>query len=249
MWPRRPDAPLWVGLSSSELCWQRVSDEPHCVPLNLDPTLPPVQAVAAAAAAALEPMACKSIYVVVGSSLARHWLQQVPPGLRSLAELQALAQSRAELLFGAGTAWSVAADWHATEAFFCAAVPTAVQALPQGWCTGARAQLSTTWTHVLASQARRVPDQTWVLSEESGTLHLLYVDRGLPIHYSAVQLSESVSTGDKQALMQATLAQVAARGGGLPTAPVTLLPAAADAGWSQARTALHFARHGAERLT
>ncbi len=98
-----------------------------------------------------------SVQVLVCADLCRHFVQQPPAGLRSLAELQSLSAARASQLFGSKPAeWSVVADWSLVRPFVCAAMPAALlQALQQ-----AAAELSLSLTvesAVLAALERVMP--------------------------------------------------------------------------------------------
>ena len=93
--------------------------------------------------------------VLVAPDLCRHFPLAPPAGLRSLAELQDLAQVRALQLFGAGP-WIVTADWRLDAPFPCAALPRALhQALQQAAQeAGFTLQLESS---VLAAWARAAP--------------------------------------------------------------------------------------------
>lgn len=93
--------------------------------------------------------------VLVAPDLCRHFPLAPPAGLRSLAELQDLAQVRALQLFGAGP-WIVTADWRLDAPFPCAALPRALhQALQQAAQeAGFTMQLESS---VLAAWARAAP--------------------------------------------------------------------------------------------
>lgn len=108
--------------------------------------------------------------VVVGGSVARHWIQAPAPGLRSLAELQALVQSRLEQLYGDSAAWSVTADWHATLPFLCVALP---RDLTHQAAKGIR--LRTTVTCLIERHGADFPRDGWVVVSEPDVLHVLQV--------------------------------------------------------------------------
>ena len=93
--------------------------------------------------------------VLVAPDLCRHFPLAPPAGLRSLAELQDLAQVRALQLFGAGP-WVVTADWRLDAPFPCAALPRALhEALQQAAReAGFALQLESS---VLAAWARAAP--------------------------------------------------------------------------------------------
>lgn len=106
-------------------------------------------ALKAALGAVLAGRRVGTLRVLLGADLCRHWVLQVPDSLRSWADLQALAQARAVALFGAqaadaaSPAWILGADWHATGAQWCAAVPSAwINGLRQaGMACGVRVQV------------------------------------------------------------------------------------------------------------
>jgi hypothetical protein len=68
------------------------------------------------------------LHVTVADAWVRYWVTTPPPGLRSVAELQAVARARFDVLYrDTDQAWAIEADWSATHPFICAAMPTALQ--------------------------------------------------------------------------------------------------------------------------
>ena len=105
----------------------------------------------------------------LGLDLCRHWVFEVPPGVRALAELQTLARARALQLFGpapggadapvsAGDAggWQVTAEWRGSGRLWCTAVPLAwLAAIRQaGHLAGLRLQAEPAAHHALSLLAR-----------------------------------------------------------------------------------------------
>jgi hypothetical protein len=92
--------------------------------------VPDVAALTAALGAVLEDRRAGTLRVLLGADLCRHWVLQVPEGIRSWADLQALAHARAAALFGAPAAdagslcWALGADWRAAGPQWCSAVPS-----------------------------------------------------------------------------------------------------------------------------
>ena len=67
---------------------------------------------------------------VLDDALARLWQVTPPPGAAHLADLEAAAALRFELLYGEGPgAWSMTAGWDAVQPFFAAAVPRTLLAV------------------------------------------------------------------------------------------------------------------------
>lgn len=65
-----------------------------------------------------------SLRIAVAPGLCRHWTQEPPAGLRTLAELQQLTARRCAHLFGREAAdWTVVADWSLDAPFACSALP------------------------------------------------------------------------------------------------------------------------------
>lgn len=114
--------------------------------------------------------------IVVADSLARYWMMESPAAVRSLSELQAVAQARSQQLFGVAQRWQVAADWSARHAFLCAAIPEWVgQGVRQ--VVGAAAPLDAVLPLVRARALGGVSD-AWMCVSSPGRIGLLLKDRG-----------------------------------------------------------------------
>jgi len=109
--------------------------------------------------------------VVVGDDLSRHWVQPPPRGVASLRELQAVAASRFQDLFGEPAAgWSIAGDWRTGRPFVCAAIPhwviqTVQQAIPVQ-----RAALQTQLSTALRRLRPLWPNDGWWCVHSPATL-------------------------------------------------------------------------------
>lgn len=110
--------------------------------------------------------------VLVADSLARYWMMSPPPGLRSLAELQAVAQAHCDQTFGSSQRWRLGGDWSARRRFLCAAVPEwVVTGVRAG--LGARASLAATLPTLLASSAASLAPDGWTCVLLPGRINLL----------------------------------------------------------------------------
>jgi len=237
VWPRRSDA-LFIGLSTTQVAWQFAGSAAHVGSVSV-PRVQFDQVVAMIESPSM-PSRVPDIHMVAGGSVARHWLQTAPPGLRSLSELQAFVKSRADQLFGGDPGWVVAADWHATRPFLCAALPGGIERLASAMAIAKRAtsHLATTLTLALAQHARNFPADGWAVLHEPEALHLMYISAGkleyfrtavVPVGLEALALEDEVG---------AEVARSSALAGGLPTGPLTILPMNQDPGATQANAAL-----------
>lgn len=167
-WPRRSQAssaPV-LGLDGQHLAWA-VRDAStgrwHTDELAHGGGLPAAVRSAAAQLRRHQPR-LRTINVVAGADLARHWVQTPPASVASLAELQQIAQARRAYLFGdAASIWWVAGDWDARRPFVCAA-------LPPGLCTDVQAALAdaglvprwqTLWALLAQSPPQALPGDGW----------------------------------------------------------------------------------------
>ena len=122
---------------------------------------------------------------VVSSDLARHWLVTPPRGVKSLAELRAVAAARFEAIYSASALlWQIHADWRSDRAFVCAALPRGlVDTLPAALAAacppaGPRLQLGTTLGLALARHGHRLPGQGWCAVRMPEHLALFCSSRG-----------------------------------------------------------------------
>lgn len=240
MWPRRNSA-LSIGLSTGEIAW-RIGDGSAQVagrPAR-GSELAPHEAHLGDSAGRQPPAA---VHVVVGSSVARHWLQVAPPGIRSLAELKALVQSRAEQLFGSDAGWVVAADWQATRPFLCAAVPADVDSLASSLARnyGGRARVASSLTKALDRHSSELPAAGWAVLHEPQALHCLYLVDGHLTYFRSAAVTANLRSAELELAVKTEIDRSAALAGGLPTGPATLLSLLRNPGETQALSALHLA--------
>lgn len=246
MWPRRSDV-LAAGVSATEVAWCSGGGPVRVIAGPAEGGS--VDAVAAGMQAAMPRLRPATVHVVAGSSVARHWLQVAPPGLRSLAELRALVQSRAEQLFGGEPGWVVAADWHASRPFLCAAVPRDVAGLAAalGRALRARACVATTLTRALPRLARRLPANGWAALHEPQALHCMHLVAGGLGYLRSTVLAPGLGADALAQVVKAEIDRSAALAGGLPTGPLVQVSLAADPLATQAQTALAQAHGGRQR--
>lgn len=110
----------------------------------------------------------RTIDVVVGADLARHWVQTPPASVASLAELQQVAQARRAHLFGntlgdAAQTWWIAGDWDARRPFVCASLPAALCADVQAALAdaGLVPRWQTLWGLLAQSPPQALPANGW----------------------------------------------------------------------------------------
>jgi hypothetical protein len=240
VWPR-PSEVLSVGLSSGEIAWQLGKGSAQVADRSAHGSeLGSLMANLAAPAGRLPPVA---VHIVAGSSVARHWLQVAPPGIRSLAELRALVQSRAEQLFGSDAGWLVAADWQASRPFLCAAVPGDVDLLASSLAKDAagRARIATSLTQALERYASELPAQGWAALHEPQALHCLYLLAGHLVYFRTAAVAAHLRGQDLELVVKIEIDRSAALAGGLPVDPVTTLSLLRNPGETQALSAVHLA--------
>jgi hypothetical protein len=166
---------------------------------------------------------------VISGHLAHQWVQQPLPGTRSLSELRSFVHSRARLLLGEGDEWLVAADWHASRAFLCAAVRASdivdCAAAPSG-PAGGRLRMHTTAGAMLRLAPARVRARGWVGLIDLDLLHLIHFDAGSPTFMRTVA---SPAPGDEVELAEELSRELrrAAAIAALPEAGTLTLVAAA----------------------
>lgn len=252
MWPRRSDRndTLLIGVSSTQVSWQFAGGTRQAAPLPA----PGGQYEQMAATIAASPMPARfaAVHVVAGSSVARHWLQAPPQGLRSLSELQALVQSRADQLFGSHPEWVVAADWHATRPFLCAALPREVDRMASTIARAKRAtpHVTSSLCLALSQHARHMPAQGWAVLHEPEALHMLYFSAGRLEHTRTATIPVDLQALALEREVKAEVARASALAGGLPTSPLTLLSMCSSPGATPSGTAPRLAvRHLDSRTT
>lgn len=240
MWPRRSDT-LCIGLSRDRIDWQIAGHPSQSAALALAHA-GLEEAMAAIESSSLPPR-LSTVAVVAGSSLARHWLQTAPTGLRSMSELQEMVQSRADQLFGGDPGWVVTADWHARRPFLCAAVPRDIDKLATAMARTRRAtlHLATSLSLLLARHARQLPGDGWAALHEPEALHLLYLSSARPEHLRTVTVPAGLQASALAAEVRAEVGRAAGLAGGLPESPLLILPVALDVDATQSGTALALA--------
>lgn len=252
MWPLRSEA-LCVGISATQMAWRLPSGAQQVTPLLLDASTDhAVDAVAATVADAAGGIArVGALHVVVGSGLARHWVQTSTPGLRSIAELEELVRSRAEVLFGHGAAGVVSGDWHATKPFLCAALPQAVCDLVTAFAErfAASRHLRTGLAAALSRHARGLPGNGWSALYEPEALHFIHTTAGRIDHLRSVVLTASLSETDWMQTLRSELSRTAALAGGLALTEPVLVDLAGGQDVSQAVVACQLAMGTSRRKT
>lgn len=202
---------LCLGIARGAAAWQ-AADGPGSLALQDGSERAALLATLAGKAAAARAT------IVVSGTLARHWLQAPPPGLRSFAELRAFVESRAEQLFGAG-GWSVMADWQARQAFLCAAVPRWVADLAEALVPRhAQRRVVTTALGCTPLQSRR-SKALWRALHEPGVVHVGRWDGGRCESFGSVMLNEAAERGSAMPLaLQEARRLAALRGDEAPAA-------------------------------
>lgn len=138
---------------------------------------------------------------VVSSALMPTWLQVPIPGLKSLRELQTLAQMRVKQLLGDQAAWggwAVAGDWNARQPFLCTALPVAWKiALSDS------SQIATPLTMGMSALRRGLPASGWLSITGPAELHLMYLERKSVLHLRSFRLPAGLSNTELQERMLA----------------------------------------------
>jgi hypothetical protein len=149
-----------------------------------------------------------AIQWVVAPSLLKHWLQQQPDHVQSLNELHAVSHQRAQHLFGnvqpssitgQASTWLVSADWHASRAFLCAA-------LPQNWAAPLMGKGSMQDTIVSPLQLmfskfqKQFPARGWLAVIASNTLYLMYFKDKKCVHFRSLPLAVDLKIEELQTI-------------------------------------------------
>ncbi len=155
----------------------------------------------------LSPAALSRTALVLAPSMVRHWLQTPPAQVASLNELRTVAAVRCSQLFGASSSnpglasgWSVSANWHASQAFVCAGVPTVwIDALQAKYPKIQAGQELV--AHLLQQNQSQIPRSDWLALVVAHTLYLLRIERGNTIGLRTVRMP----TPDSAEQMQQTV--------------------------------------------
>jgi hypothetical protein len=158
-----------------------------------------------------------AIQWVVAPSLLKHWLQQPPDHVQSLNELHTVSHQRAQHLFGGvlpssitgqASTWVVSADWHASRAFLCAA-------LPQNWVAPLMGKESMQDTIVVSNKASAIvsplqlilskfqkyfPSHGWLAVVTANTLYLMYFKNKQCVHFRSLQLATDLKIEELQTI-------------------------------------------------
>lgn len=132
-----------------------------------------------------------AVRAVIGNDLACHWMLQPPRGVRSLREIQAVAQARFAALFDEPVArWRVTGDWRIDRPFICTAVPQWILSDVEATAPDTRpvACIGTVLGRALELFYRRIPDSGWCCIQSPCSLALLHLHDGLPSSLRVVPL-------------------------------------------------------------
>lgn len=191
----RSQSDVWMGLSASAMA--RLTTDPHGQ-AHLHTQSWDGSADTLRSALGVELNSSK-LSLLLGPSVARHWLQAPVTGISSLRELHSVVCVRAWQLFGDnGTAseqsdggWHVSGDWQAACHFICTAWVASLSALG--------IPLHTPFSLALTHYRRVLPQNGWLAVTVAGELHTLQIRRGhvcslrstlLPLAMSATEMQD-----------------------------------------------------------
>ena len=143
------------------------------------------------------PSSPPSVTVVLTPSVAQHWLQTSPAQTASLAELHAIARSRASVLFGqtANIDWDISADWQAQQAFLCTGVPTHWnKALLSLGVVHHKLKITSPLTLILTQFEKSLPTHGWLAIVAVGVLNLMQYHEGRMTSLRTVRLPRHTSS-------------------------------------------------------
>lgn len=149
------------------------------------------------------------LQVTVSDSWARYWMFDVPEGVSTLAELQALAAARFESLFGISPeGWRLMADWKSTGKLLVCALPERLltglhsQTQEKGWrvrsIQPSAIRLLTTFQH-------EIPDESWVACFGRRGLLLILLRSGEVVHVRRHLFTAPLDAEALQALLDAEM--------------------------------------------
>ena len=154
---------------------------------------------------------------VVAPSLLKHWLQQPPDHIQSLSELHAVSRQRAQQLFGSvhlsstnshASSWVVSADWHASQAFLCAAMPESWLAALMGKesmqdaivASNKVVSIVSPLQLILSKFQKQFPVHGWLAVVVANTLYLIFFKNKKCVHFRSLQLEIALKTEELQAI-------------------------------------------------
>jgi hypothetical protein len=161
---------------------------------------------------------------VAAPSLLKHWLQQPPEQVQSLGELHTVTTQRAQQLFGSsslagatisggmiagatslGSNWTVAADWHVSQAFLSTAIPDVWRAALAGFdqrskpATAITPNITSPLQLILTGFKRELPANGWLAIAVANSLYVMYLKGKVCLHFRSHKLHTGVSAEDMQA--------------------------------------------------
>lgn len=167
----------WVGLHASAIAWSEADTRGilHWRYRRWDGSVESLKAVLVA------DVPCRQPQLLLGPSLARHWLQAPSTGASYLQELHAIARARAVQLFSmqtpvphhtsnTETGWHVSGDWQASRPFLCAAWPASLSLLSL--------PLRTPLITALSAYRTQLPRTGWLAITLANELHLMSIQEG-----------------------------------------------------------------------
>jgi hypothetical protein len=166
----------------------------------------------------------RRVDVVVSSELARHWVVDLPGGISSLKELQALASARFSQTFGVSAQdWHLTGDWRSSGTVMCAALPRWIVAALDAGCAAAALpyRVDSSLGAMLRSERPRLPADGWICVQTPKSQALLKTRAGVPSRIRA--LPRSTRTNRREVLedVAAEIGREALRSGAPVDAKVT----------------------------
>lgn len=136
------------------------------------------------------------------TEVSRHWLLTPPPGLSSLAELQAFATTRFQALFGEPpTDWHITADWHASHPFLCAALPLRLTSPLDDAARAhhSKVSYSTTVGGLFHAYLPKLPKDGWSAVRTPSSLLVLHGTQGRMTDFRVIPTSPDLSASERRA--------------------------------------------------
>lgn len=127
-----------------------------------------------------------NLHVTISDDWARYWMLTPPKGIRSLAELRALAESRFEQLYGTPLAgWTMDADWSTRGGVLACALPTGLLDSMRQVCAKHNWSILSIVpqaTRLINARRARIGAHGWVCSFSTHTFLALLLDGGQLLH-------------------------------------------------------------------